>query len=374
MKTHTIALGSFLAALTGSLPAETEIVFGHVGGKTWGELAGDFWNWAWIEPCQSNPISDETGEHNWRNQAGPVWFLAGSWCGDPVVREVTIPPDRTIFIPIWTVNFTTDFGETEEEAREAVQKVMADALQQGSEMSASIDGVPLDGILYPEVTSLQAISPGGGYTVFLQEGSCPVMNGATPGAFPGSCAGGYWIAVKFDPGTEHILNVNYEGANCTIDVTHNITIEPRIPVQEDLDDWSQIHFGSPWGTDTATADADPDGDLACNLLEFAFNMNPMEWDNHPVQTDEGTSGTPAVRARGPNLAVRRGLVEYVRRRNSGITYIAEFSSDLVDWEPADRDIRVTWIDDLWERVIALDPKAGEPQRFGRVRVVIDGSG
>ncbi|MBE7496530.1 MAG: hypothetical protein HS117_16425 [Verrucomicrobiaceae bacterium] len=121
-------------------------------------------------------------------------------------------------------------------------------------------------------------------------------------------------------------------------------------------------------------EADPDLDGVANLLEFAFNMPPLNAGVQTMAPGTGTQGLPAstLEIGAGGAAVIR--IEFLRRRatvNSGLTYQAEFSSSMTSgtWTPAGGTTTVTPINDDWERVVVLDaPPAGSQRRFVRVRV------
>ena len=112
--------------------------------------------------------------------------------------------------------------------------------------------------------------------------------------------------------------------------------------------------------------ADPDGDGIKNIFEFAFNLNPKAPSLATLQPGTGTSGLPyTARNGGGSLTI-----EFIRRRATaapGITYAAEFTSDLAGpWTTATAET-VSPIDSTFERVTLTDPATG-PKRYTRVRV------
>lgn len=117
---------------------------------------------------------------------------------------------------------------------------------------------------------------------------------------------------------------------------------------------------------------DFDGDGIANMLEFAFNLDPAVNELVEMTPATGLSGLPAGRLE--TLAGSNRLtIEFVRRTSgsgAGLTYLAEFSSDLVTWQAVGTET-VTAIDAQWDRVKVVDALTtlDTPRRFGRVRVV-----
>ena len=68
----------------------------------------DRWE-AWalgITPLGDNPAVDTTGAQSFRGDQGPVFFLAGTFTGQPVTRTATVREDQVLFFPI--LNAGTD--------------------------------------------------------------------------------------------------------------------------------------------------------------------------------------------------------------------------------------------------------------------------
>jgi len=113
----------------------------------------------------------------------------------------------------------------------------------------------------------------------------------------------------------------------------------------------------------------PYGDGAVNLQKFAFNLDPTRADSrHLLAGAGGTAGLPGF-TKGANGRLR---LEFIRRKvsgNPGITYRAEFSTDLVSWVDLTGLATVTSINGTWERLLIEDvPPAGAKSRFARVMV------
>ena len=59
-------------------------------GKTYSELAGDWWNWAVQFPLATSPFSEEGEVDCSRGQNGKIWFLAGSGGSLAAVAVATV--------------------------------------------------------------------------------------------------------------------------------------------------------------------------------------------------------------------------------------------------------------------------------------------
>jgi hypothetical protein len=185
--------------------------------------------------------------------------------------------------------------------------------------------------------------------------STPVgtTNSATPGFTTPALTSStnYWVRIKSVLGTSTV----YANSN-TAAVTVNAVSSP-------FETWASVLPEGQRGTNQT-----PMGDGVTNLEKFAFNLNPLAPDvRHLTVGANGNAGLPGGAYTGGVLRI-----EFLRRKattNPGITYTAQFGSDLGGWT----DIPVgtpagTSIDATWERVTVDDP-AGGPKRFGRVKVV-----
>ena len=118
--------------------------------------------------------------------------------------------------------------------------------------------------------------------------------------------------------------------------------------------------------------ADPDGDRADNLAEFAYNLNPLVADASPISLS-GTNGLPAARYL-PNVSGGVLEVEFPRRKGpnaAGVTYTVQFSGDLTAWS-AGLPSSVTSLNADWDRVRVRDAVNGpSASRFARVVLTLD---
>lgn len=115
----------------------------------------------------------------------------------------------------------------------------------------------------------------------------------------------------------------------------------------------------------------PHRDGVSNLAKFAFNLNGGGPDRRTLEPGTGTAGLPNFRfdAGGSQPVF---MVEYLRRKNSGLIYTPKVSSDFVSPAPMAGTAEITDIDESWERVTirkTINP-AVTPRLFGWVEVTI----
>lgn len=98
-----------------------------VAGSNYGSWFAAFSRWFLEMPYDSrHPAQDRTGAYALRNQRGPVWFLVPAGTSSPVVRNITIPDDRWLFVDMTASICTTldqepYYGSNELECRECAE-------------------------------------------------------------------------------------------------------------------------------------------------------------------------------------------------------------------------------------------------------------
>lgn len=120
----------------------------------------------------------------------------------------------------------------------------------------------------------------------------------------------------------------------------------------------------------ALPSASPMGDGVNNLQKYAFNLDPDRSDRHQLPAEGGVSGLPGVslleESDPPEFELR-----FVRRRDSGLVYTPQISTDLVRFVPMAGVWTVEAIDSDWERVRVRKPlEDGSTRLFGRVLVTL----
>lgn len=111
-------------------------------GMTYGHWAALWHQWAWGTPLARNPVLDTTGEFCAERQIGNVWFLAGSFATDPVVRHCSIPANKALFFPLVNVAWLGFLDDPAEQRTEAFVRSVAKC-EGTADLSVSIDGAML---------------------------------------------------------------------------------------------------------------------------------------------------------------------------------------------------------------------------------------
>lgn len=111
-------------------------------GATYGEWAARWWQWAYKQPVDTNPLFDETGARIANGQSGKVWYLGGVFnVSGSAVRTGTVPAGKALFFPI--LNFEADnlAPPIDPPLDEAGLRALAGGIMDtATDLSAEIDG------------------------------------------------------------------------------------------------------------------------------------------------------------------------------------------------------------------------------------------
>ena len=217
-------------------------------GKTYGEWAAEWWQWALAGPDGMNVVQDTTGEFCDLNQpAGNVWFLAGTF-GGLAERSCTIPPNKALFYPLLNSVWvdcpppSPDGDLTDEQVR-GIMAAFGGGGNNACQLTSSIDGEDVfgigagSGIFSNAISSLQVpavrtqspkfsmLLPSN--HVFSNICDPDVGPQIPPGETGRSIAEGHWVMLPpLSPG-EHVLTLH--GADCLfgfeVGVTYNLIVE-----------------------------------------------------------------------------------------------------------------------------------------------------
>lgn len=177
--------GSVLGALPLN-PASAQVVSpgSTVAGKTIGDWIQDWGLWAYREPEATSPMYDATGEFQRLNQAGPVWFVGGTF-GGVRNRSFTVPANKYLFtsVILAVVGTTSPTADIETEVR-----LMADDHDLAlfsiddftiSESELLVDYRAASGRFQFELPSNSIANPTSGYAAF--DGTWVMMEPLPPG-------------------------------------------------------------------------------------------------------------------------------------------------------------------------------------------------
>jgi hypothetical protein len=246
IKTAKVCLAVGVVGLTGILylaqarpPANPGVIPPQANshGASYGEWAGQWWQWAWAIPAAVNPMNDPTGQYAATGQSGAVWFLAGTANGD-AERTVTVPTGKALFFPIVNTVWVNlpDLGdnpwspEQEVFAREYIGAIIDTAY----DLSCAIDGRSVENLAAYRCQT----PPGGAYMVQIPEGDIwglvglPTVDGGIfqPGIYGPVVDDGIYLMLPPLPVGNHTIHFTggleaFGGFH--LDVTYHLTVRPQ---------------------------------------------------------------------------------------------------------------------------------------------------
>jgi hypothetical protein len=201
--------GPFVQAVS----AQVESIQTH--GGSYGEWAARWWEWALSIPAAVNPILDTTGANCAQGQVGNVWFLAGTFGGDPVTRACTVPSGKPIFVPlINNIGFAPKGNETVLDLRRLAAGLI-DSVTPVTGLQCSLDSSPCAADLF----GFRAQSPQ--FAVIVRPGGL-----VAPKFYDPMVADGYWLLFSPLSLGPHTLSFRAEANGFVVDVTYNLTVGP----------------------------------------------------------------------------------------------------------------------------------------------------
>jgi hypothetical protein len=204
-------------------------------GKSYGQWATAWWQWAVGIPAANNPVLDSTGAFAGVGQRGPVWFLGAS-LGGSEERTFTIPAGKGLFLPVTPWMFGATVGDCDPSNPgvpcdvPTLRAAAAAAATSVQTMDVSIDGEPVD-----QIRTYRAVSPDS-FSVTLPDGN---IIGLPAGTYSPQVADGYWLMLaRLEPGT-HTIRVHIvpgPGNGSEFNVIYHISVEaPRDGDSENSD-------------------------------------------------------------------------------------------------------------------------------------------
>ena len=134
-------------------------------GKSYGEWSAAWWQWCFSLPAGGHPLFD-TADGS-AGQSGPVWFLGGTFGGPGTrTRTLSVPDGKCLFFPIinnWADNTDCPVQDSFTEAQ--LRAIAGGNQDQATNLSCTIDGLPVTGLADPIHTPYRVTSPVFTYTI-----------------------------------------------------------------------------------------------------------------------------------------------------------------------------------------------------------------
>jgi hypothetical protein len=186
-------------------------------GKSYGDWAADWWQWALAEPGDLNPLNDTTGGNCMQGQFGKVWFLAGSLFDNAVNRNCTVPAGKALLFPVVnSVYLSLKSDSPQQQTLEYLRTQASSGVAGASSLTTTIDGVSVPDIMQQ-----------------YREKSTPFSKVLPPGNFLGiselfslgrAVDEGWYLVVKPLASGSHTIHFTGSLGAFNVDVTYDITI------------------------------------------------------------------------------------------------------------------------------------------------------
>ena len=187
-------------------------------GKTYGEWAAKWWQWALAIPTDHNPLYDETGADAAQGQSGPVWFLCGVFnASGTAERTVTLPAEKALLFPIVNNVFISTLP-TDPTTADGIRPMIAPLINDATDLACEVDGVAVQ-----YLSHYCTESP-------LFEVTLPADNvfGADLGTYGPSMDEGYYLMLDPLKAGNHLLHFHgsLPDAGFSLDITYHLTVQP----------------------------------------------------------------------------------------------------------------------------------------------------
>ena len=218
-----------------------------VRGKTLGEWAAAWTQWALAIPPAQNPIIDPTGASAGVNQPKDVFFLAGTFGGD-ATRDVTIPTGTPVYFPVindFWINVDKavppDYPVADPPFAQNEANIRADFNAHVSAYTglfATVDGRPVSGL-----SDHVEEDPAGGFQINFPADN---ITGLPPDALGRAAVKGVFLMLQPLSQGEH--TIHFGGADplfgFALDVTYNVDVVPKGQYRKAADNPATTVFSS----------------------------------------------------------------------------------------------------------------------------------
>jgi hypothetical protein len=199
-------------------------------GLGYGDWSALWWQRIFFIPPADNPNLDTSGADCAAGQAGPVWYLAGSFTDKKSFkRTCIIPSDVSLLIPILTTAFgagladclSPGWGNAGPCDVNALRAAAAAEEDNPKTLDLSLDGVPQLGL-----NAYRVQSPVFNYTLTSSNIVAQLFNFPVPaGTYQPVVADGYWVMFKpLTPGVHFIHAKGVEAGGFTVEETYTLIV------------------------------------------------------------------------------------------------------------------------------------------------------
>jgi hypothetical protein len=194
-------------------------------GQSYGRWAAEWWQWALGIPGAVNPLTDATGEHCAQRQVDSVWFLAGSFSPEPVVRTCEVPAGKSLFFSLINSVYGAFLNDPPATRTDEFVRAAASCTE-AAQITISIDGFEV-----PKPTRFFTGASGSLSPLFNVQLPPDNLFGVDESIVPElvlspSGEQGYYLFVRALPPGDHVIHWVASGCSpgFTQDITYQLTV------------------------------------------------------------------------------------------------------------------------------------------------------
>ena len=194
----------------------------HPDGKTYGQWAANWWQWASQTPMSINPLLDK-GDCS-VGQKGHVWFLGGTLPSDTrksVVRNCTVPTGTKLFFPLINAFSGAFLNDPPEMRTEEYLRAQVAYIKEPTLLEAEIDGVRVKNpTQYLEKSPLFDVKLPTDNIYGVDESAVPQL------LLSPSVDQGYYLFLQPLPPGRHTIKWKAKIGSSEQNITYNIEVKP----------------------------------------------------------------------------------------------------------------------------------------------------
>jgi hypothetical protein len=191
--------------------------------SSWRSLTGQWWQWALSTPADANQVLDSTGAFCMVGQRGPVWFLGGTFTGQPTVRTCSVPDNVSLFFPVinrFTANTPGCDQPNTDYSMAFMRSQIAPYIDGATGLLVLLDNRPVPGVRRVRSDPFSVTLPPGNLFAFWGDKCIVAGKVYSPAADDG-----YYARLRPLPAGQHHLSIRGTDANgFSVDVFYTLNV------------------------------------------------------------------------------------------------------------------------------------------------------
>ena len=191
--------------------------------SSWRSLTGQWWQWTLSTPADTNQVLDGSGAFCMVGQRGPVWFLGGTFTGQPTVRTCSVPDNVSLFFPVinrFTFNSPGCEQPDTDYSMAFMRSQIAPYIDGATGLSVLLDNRPVKGVRRVRSDPFTVTLPPANIFAFFGINCIVAGQVYSPAADDG-----YYVRLRPLPAGQHHLSIRGTDADgFTVDVFYTLNV------------------------------------------------------------------------------------------------------------------------------------------------------